>query len=152
MNITANVNTVGKVTGRINTDASLQGRISHIVNDYTMLENKPKINGVTLVGDKPLSDFNMVSTEQLEAKADKTTLSADITLAAADWTDDKTQTAAVDVDMSRLNTPIPNVSSLKEYASCGVYLTDENESGFTFACDSIPKNDLVLKIKSEVAV
>lgn len=79
-----------------------------------------------------------------------TTLSSELTLTVTDWDSTaKTQTITATVDTDKLNTPLPTTTSLKEYASCGIYLSAENSTGYTFTCDTIPENALTLKIKSE---
>jgi len=40
-------------------------------DDYNELSNKPKIAGVTLVGDKSLADLGIASTTELAGKIDK---------------------------------------------------------------------------------
>ena len=40
--------------------------------NYSNLQNKPQIAGVTLVGDKSLNDFGIASKDEVNAKADKT--------------------------------------------------------------------------------
>ena len=83
----------------------------------------------------------------------KTTMSADITLAVADWdSTNKTQTVSLTVDTSKLNTPQPTSASLKEYANCGVRLDSETTTGLTFVCETIPSNTLTFNLKSEVIV
>ena len=88
----------------------------------------------------------------LSRKADKTTISSDLTLTVAGWDSTaKTQTlSGLTIDTSRLNTPIPLTTSLKEYASCGIYLSSETSTSLTFTCDTIPTNDITFKLKSEV--
>lgn len=80
------------------------------------------------------------------------TLSDDITLAVASWDSSaKSQTiSGLTIDVTKLNTPLPSVASLEEYASCGVYLAEETETSLTFKCKTVPTSALVLKIKSEV--
>lgn len=80
------------------------------------------------------------------------TLSDDITLAVASWDSSaKLQTiSGLTIDTTKLNTPLPSVASLEEYASCGVYLAEETETSLTFKCKTVPTVALVLKIKSEV--
>lgn len=49
---------VGVLDG-ISTEISVDvGQIIYSGNDYTVLENKPKINGVTLIGDKSFPDLD----------------------------------------------------------------------------------------------
>lgn len=81
-----------------------------------------------------------------------TTLSEDITLAISTWNSDtKTQVInGLTIDTTKLNTPMPSVASLDEYASCGVYLADETETSLTFKCKTIPSSALIFKLKSEV--
>ena len=81
-----------------------------------------------------------------------TILSEDITLAISAWNSDtKTQVInGLTIDTAKLNTPIPSVASLDEYASCGVYLADETATSLTFKCKTIPSSALVFKLKSEV--
>ena len=88
----------------------------------------------------------------LSRKADKTTISSDLTLTVAGWNSTaKTQTlSGLTIDTSRLNTPIPLTTSLKKYASCGIYLSSETSTSLTFTCDTIPTNAITFKLKSEV--
>jgi hypothetical protein len=81
----------------------------------------------------------------------KTTISSDLTLTVAGWdSTTKQQTVNTTVNTNKLNTPIPNVSSLEEYANKGVKLISETAAGLTFECKNIPSNNLVFKLKSEV--
>jgi len=81
-----------------------------------------------------------------------TTLSEDITLTVAGWDNTaKSQTISnLTIDMAKLNTPLPSVASLEEYATCGVYLAEETEVSLTFKCKTIPTSALIIKLKSEV--
>ena len=96
---------------------------------------------------------NKVNSE-LSNKADKTTISSDLTLTVAGWNSTtKTQTiSGLTINTTKLNTPLPITTSLKEYASCGIYLSAETSTSLTFTCDTIPTNAITFKLKSEVIV
>lgn len=96
-----------------------------------------------------VSGINFASKNDLEDI--KTKMSQNITLSAANWdSETKTNTISTAVDTTRLNTPIPDPTSLKVYAENGIYLSAETDTSLVFSCSEIPTTDITLKIKSEV--
>lgn len=71
-------------------------------NSYTSLKNKPKINGVTLTGNKSLADIGAA------AAADLTTLAGDVGDKTQLNTTDKSSTVAA---INEVNTKVDNITS-----------------------------------------
>lgn len=124
--------TLGNVYQYISSDWALQGNI---------------YGGGAEIDDTTASVSSCYSSSKVETF--KTALSSDITLTVGGWSNN-TQTINTTVNTSKLNTPIPSVASLEEYANKGVYLSAETSTSYTFTCKTTPITDLVIKIKSEV--
>ena len=84
-------------------------------------------------------------------KQDKITVSSTLTLTVAGW-DSGTKTQSISdltIDTNKLNTPLPSVTSIDEYADCRVKLNAETSTSLTFICNTIPNNNLTFNLKSE---
>lgn len=109
--------------------------------------------------EKPAVDFTIqmrvsgdVSSINFMLRDDQTKI-GHVSLTTVGWNSEtKTQTVETTVDTTRLNTPIPEVASLKMYAECSVYLSSETSSSLTFTCDEIPTENLEVMIKSEAVL
>ena len=72
--------------------------------------------------------------------------SVTVTLTAAGWADN-TQTVSVSsATATNIKVISPAPASVDEYASCGVKATTEGTGTITFACTTVPKNDLTVNI------
>ncbi len=74
-NLRGNIASTGSLQGNIrNGGEKLEGKISkpenYYSNDYEELINKPAINNVKLIGDKPLGDFDIQETNTYASNTD----------------------------------------------------------------------------------
>ena len=72
--------------------------------------------------------------------------SVTVTLTAAGWADN-TQTVSVSgATDTNVKVVSPAPASIDEYASCGVKAAAEGAGTITFACTTVPKNDLIINV------
>ena len=156
-----NTTTIPTKTSQLTNDSNyvVDNAYVHTDNNFTSALKSSYDNAVTnshTHSNKSVLDNTTASytTEEKTKLANLITLSSDLTLTVAGWDSTaKTQTiTGLTIDTTKLNTPLPITTSLKEYASCGIYLSTETSTSLTFTCDTIPTNAITFKLKSEVIV